>query len=275
MKHFRLLLLAVAILFALVVTFAVARTGLRLYALNKVLRLPAARQRLGVMPGNRALGTSALTNRVNLGYAAFSIPTSSPSLVQSGGSAGTMLVVSNNQLQLVFLPPFSPQTVTSSPSGLNGYPRLASHVRKWQTDPIAAEVEVEQAHELPILNVATMSQDEFLLYSSMLGDKACFHRGRNQVYSFTTPHIKGLVRIGDNPHDRKIASASIASSDGRENVGFHLYLASGASTDIGQVLDAIFSSFHFTTDSVSNGQEISNLIYSAGIRRRPDSQPED
>lgn len=275
MKQFRLLLLAVAILFVLPIAFVVARTALRLYALSEVLRSPESRQRLRVMPANRTFEASILTNEVNLGYAVLGIPTSGARTVQSTGSTGTMLVVSNNQLQLVFLPPFLPQTVVGSPSTLNAYPRLASRVWRLQSDPIAAEVETEQTCELPILKVATMGQDEFLLYLSKLGDKACLRRGRNEVYSFTTPHIKGLVRIGDSPQDRRVASASIASGNGRQNVGFHLYLEMSTPTDIAQVLDAILSSFHFTTESVSNGEEITNLIYSAGIRRRPDSEPAD
>lgn len=267
-------LLAVAIIAGLLVAYGVVRTGFRLYTLNKVLRLPAARQRLSVMPKNKSLGPTALTNEVNLGYATFSAPTASTTTVQSTGSTGAGLIVSNEQFQLVFLPPFAPQATAGLSPAVDGYPRLASHLQKLQADPVAGEVETEEVSELPILKVATMNQDEFLLYATAVLDKACCRRGRNEVYSFTAAHVKGIVRIGDSPQDRRIASASIASHDGREDVGFHLYLRNGGATDIAKVLDGILSSFRFATDTVANHDEITNLISSAGIRRRDDGQPD-
>ena len=273
MNRFAQFLLAVTVIAGLLFAFVVVRTGLRLYALNKVLSVPAARQRLSVMPKSKSLGASTLTNSINLGYATFSARSSGPTTVQSSGSTGTMLLVSNGQFQLVFLPPFASKLTGGSSSVVNAYryPRLASHLQKWQVDPVAAEVETEETRELPILKVAAMNQEEFLLYSIMLADKACCRRGRNEVYSFTAPHTKGIVRIGDSAQDRRIASASIVSQDRSENVGFHLYLRNDGSTHIGQILDDILSSFHFTTDIVGNHDEITNLISSAGIRRRDEN----
>jgi len=273
MRRFGQLPLAAIIVAGLIGSFLAVRTSVRLYVLNKVLGLPGARQRANLAPKTKTLGSSTLTDYVNLGYAIFATGTTSKSLVQSTGSSDAGLLVSNAEFQLAMLPPFTSQSAGNLPVALVKHPQTARYAQKLMVDPVAAQIEMEEAQELPLLKLAFMNRDEFLLYSTVLSEKASLRRGRNEVYSFTTPRIKGIVRVGDSPQDRRIASASIASLDGRENVGFHFHLGDSVSTDIGQVLDGILCSFQFTTGSVSNRDEVVSLISSAGIHRRDESLP--
>ena len=274
MRRLAPIIIAAGIATGIIVSLVAVRTGLRLYALNKVLKLPGARQRANLIPKTKILAGSKLTNEVNIGYASFATGSTGKTLVLSTGSSGAFLLVSNWQFHLAILPPFASNPAANLSVAPDSHPKTARFTQKLQVDPVTAEVEMEEARELPLLKVAVMNQDEFLLYALTLGKKACFRRGGNEVYSFTTPRIKGIVRVGDSPEDRRVASAFIASLDGSENVGCHLSLRDSVSADVGQVLDEILRSFQFTTTNVSNRNEITNLIFSAGIRRRDESKPD-
>jgi hypothetical protein len=96
--------------------------------------------------------------------------------------------------------------------------------------------------------------------------------GSNEIWSFATPHIKGIVRVGEGPDDRQRAVVNLASLDGTRNLMMLVFLLHGSTKDIALALDPILASFQFTIGKVSDRDEIKKLISEAGIPIRPTNQ---
>ncbi len=111
--------------------------------------------------------------------------------------------------------------------------------------------------------------DDFSLYLLKLTSKARNNWGSNEIWSFTTPHIKGIVRVGqEGPRDRQRAVVYLASLDGSRNLTLIAVLLHGSTKDIGAAIEPILASFQFTIDKVSDNVEIMRLISEAGIPMR-------
>ena len=187
-----------------------------------------------------------------------------------------MVVITNADFIFQFTAPYAiGESTNSSPSAADIAARakagshLARYVQTGLTDMVAAQVEVEETHILPISRITPMSKDDFYLYALKLVSKAGMYWGSNEIWSFATPHIKGIVRVGQGPDDRQRAMINLASLDGTRNLTISVILHPGSSKDIALPLDPILASFQFTIDKVYDRDEIKKLISQAGIPFRP------
>ena len=70
-----------------------------------------------------------------------------------------------------------------------------------------------------------MSRDEFRLYAMELADKASNRMGSHDVVFFTGRYSRGIIRVGEGPHDAQHAHIVISSADGTKCVGIHVWLS--------------------------------------------------
>jgi hypothetical protein len=257
----------------------VIRTAFRYYVVQKVLsKLPDAQLRLAVSPTVKTLTAPTSLQPVNLGYATFDMGSTSHIHIEAAGDSA-VLEVTNEDFGILLMPPFAPQGLSNSDmshaaiaADAKAGSSLARYVETELTNSVDAEVEMEETHVLPISQIALMSKDGFYLYALNLINKAGFTWGYNEIYSFTTPHIKGIVRVGRAPADRQHAAVELSSVDGTRNVGMQVVLLHGSQKDIAVALDSILASFEFTIDKVRDRDEIKQLISKAGIPLRPTNQ---
>lgn len=268
-------------LFGMVAGPFVVRGAFRYYAVQRALsKLPYAEERLAVLPKTRMLTASTPVQPVNLGYATFDMGTTDPIYIATVGDRG-MVVITNADFGFRLTAPYAvgestnsaiptPDIAVRAKAGSH----LARYVEMGLTDMVAAQVEMEETHILPISRIALMTKDDFYLYALKLVSKAGLTWGDNEIWSFTTPHIKGIVRIGEGPDDRRTAMVNLASLDGTRNLTMLVFLVRDSKADIALALDPILASFQFTIDRVRDRDEIKRLISNAGIPTRPMKEPQ-
>jgi len=255
------------------------RGGRYYYVLHKFLKVPGVRERIAVQPTKRTLTPVAAVHPVNLGYATFDTGSTNPISIEAVAS-GAALLLKSGDVQMFFFLPFGPEKAVDATSAsgevaardARKYPHMCSYLEKLKTDFVAAEMEVEEIQLAPLSKVLFMNSDDFLLYITMLGQKATFSRSLNEVQFFESPEAKGIVRIGERAKDRRVAFVCFSSLDGTRKVGLRLNLAETSSEDIAGLLDPILRSFRFTTDSVDDKEKIKSLIREAGIPQEGASQ---
>ncbi|MFI5378969.1 MAG: hypothetical protein ACHRHE_06720 [Tepidisphaerales bacterium] len=243
--------------------------------LGKVLDSPQALGRANMLPRKVSLDAPLSVNPINLGYAVFDVGPTRPLSIEASANSGAGVVLKNDQVQIMFLPPFAAgpaQQRPNAPSQGSGGSAAAARLQRVLADPLGADQDMEQTRPLPLLRVLWMGNEEFLVYSLNLSEKAGHRRGHNEVFFFTSPRARGIARVGDNAQDRMNASVSLSSLDGRRNVGFHVVLAAKSSQDTAALLNRILGSFQFTVDAVDNHEQIAKLIAEHGIRRKEDTQ---
>jgi hypothetical protein len=226
----------------------VVRGAFRYYEVQKTLsKIPYAEERLAVIPKIRTLTASEPIKPVDLGYATFDMGTTGSIYIATEGDSG-IVIITNADFGLRITTPFP----------IGGLTNL-----------VAVRIEVEETQSLPISRIALMSRDAFHVYLIKLVSKVGNNWGSNEIYSFATSHIKGIVNVGEGPDDRQRAMVSLSSLDGTRDLGMQVFLLPGSSKDIALALDPILASFQFTVDKVSDRDEIKKLISQAGIPKRP------
>jgi hypothetical protein len=229
----------------------IIRGAFRYHTVRKLLaNFPYGEQRLSVSPKIKTLTTSTSIKPVNLGYATLDM-----------GSTGQIYVATEGDRAVVVITNTDFEFRLSAPFAFGG-----------PTNGVAMHIEVEETRILPISQIALMSKDNFHLYVIKLVSKAGNKWGSNEIWSFTTPHIKGIVREGEGPDDRQGALVNLASLDGTRNLMMLVFLLHGSTKDIALALDPILASFQFTIGKVSDRDEIKKLISEAGIPIRPTNQ---
>lgn len=239
----------VVIAFVLTVVVPIIIRGVfRYHTLQNLMpNLADARRRIAVTLETKTLPAPTSIQPVNLGYATFDTGTTGSVYIATEGDQGTV-VITNAAFVLRL----------GAPSETGGLTNL-----------VATEIEIEKTDMLPISQVALMSQRDFRVYAITLASKAEMHWGGNEIWSFTTPHITGIVRVGEGPDDRQRAIVHLATLDGTRNVMMLLNIAPGSSRDIAHILDPILASYQFTIDKATDRDEIKRLISQAGIPLRP------
>lgn len=266
-------------LFAMVTGPLVVRTAFRYYVVQKTLsKIPYAEERLAIVPKIRTLTASTPIQPVNLGYATFDMGTTGPIYIATEGDHA-VVVITNADFGFRLTAPFAIGEPTNSDlsrttiaADVKAGSHLARYVETGLTDLVAMHIEVEETHLLPVPKIALMSRDDFTLYTLKLVSKAGVYWGSNEIWSFTTPHIKGIVSLGEGPDDRQRAMVSLASLDGTRNLTMLVFLLNGSHKDIALALDPILASFQFTIDKVYDHTEITRLILQAGIPLRLTNQ---
>lgn len=275
MKSNRTALVIIAVALAAGVAFAplAIRGALRCYALHKVLRLPEAQARLAVKPSRRTLTGQVHVHPINLGYATFDTGSTNPISIETT-SSGASVLLTNRDVSLSFLPPFSPGKSTNlisakvSAREARVHPQTLARMQEWEANPMAAEIAIEETQILPLSQILFMSKDDFPLYSMRVALKAGNHYGSREVQFFESPDAKGIVRIGETATDSRFAAVFLASQDGTKNVGLFLKVPETASNDLSASLDPILRSFRFTTERVDDREAVKTLIRGAGIQQR-------
>jgi hypothetical protein len=258
-------------LLAMVAGPFVVREAFRYYAVQKALsKIPYAEERLAVFPKTRTLTASTPVQPVNLGYATFDMGTNGPIYIAADGGRG-MVVITNADFGFRLTAPYAIDGLTNIAiaADASGSSHLASFVEMEATDMVAAQVEVEKTRILPIFQIALMSKDDFSLYTFKLISKAALTWGNKETWSFMTPHIKGIARVGMGPDDREHVWVNFASLDGTRNLAMEVFLLHGSHKDVVPALDPILASFQFTIDKIYDRDEITRLILQAGIPMRP------
>jgi len=277
----RRIVICIAIGVAAWAAVPVVRTALRYRAINTVLGLPEARQRMSVVPVHRTfLEPESNVQRINLGYAAFDIGfTDTVSRVAVGGRR-TCVLISNATVEVCFMAPFAPETLDSAAdirriSGSHTeYPESVAHLKAYLSDPVQAEINTERTEVASLSELAWMTKDRFLEYQMHVIRKAgCNAVGWNEVISFNSPFSKGVIQIGKHPADRIHASVVFASPNHHCLVGCHVRMAEPASQDIGPVVEALVRSFRFSIETVPSSEEVAELISRAGIPKKGDREP--
>ena len=262
-------------LFAIVAGPVIVHGVFRYYMVQKILGLfPDERQRLAVLPQKRALTAPPSLQLVNLGYATFDIGTTG-SIYIAAVDDGAAVAVTNDDLGIEFMPPYLPEGLTDSSissdmieADAKAGSSLARYVEVARTNVVAAEIELEDARLLPISQIALMSSEDFRLYAVKLVRKAGLFWGSNEIWWFITPRVEGIVRVGEDPHDRQRAQVILTSLDGTRNLAIQAILPHDSSKDIMVALDPILASFQFTIDKVNDRNQIRRLILQAGISMR-------
>lgn len=262
---------------AVAATVAVAplaiRGSLRYYALNKVLRLPQAQERLAVKPIRRTLSGESPVRLINLGYATFDIGSTNQIFLETTAS-GPSVVLTNRDVYMAFLPPFAPHKstglgFTKIPAGeARTHPSTLARMREWEADQMAAEMAWEETQPLPPSKILFMSNDDFLLYSLKVAFKAGNRIGSKEVEFFQSPYAKGIVRVGQSTNDSRFAAVFLASLDGTKNVGLLLEIRGLPPSSLSDYLDPILRSFRFTAERVDDRETIRALIRGSGIQQR-------
>jgi len=276
-KRTTLVIVAVVAAVGVCVAPLAIRGGVRYYALQKVLRLPEARQRLSVRPSRRTLTALPHVQPINLGYATFDTGSSNPISIEAS-SSGASVLLTNRDISMAFLPPFSREKTTNLTSAkvstveARKHPHILAYMQELKTNRITAEMTLEETGLLPFSEILLMSNDDFFVYSMRLADKAGNRFGLNEVQFFESPDAKGIARIGKATNDSRFAAVFLASLDGTREVGLLMTIPETASNDLPMLLDPILRSFRFTTEKVDDREKVKALIRGAGIRQREDNQ---
>lgn len=248
------------------------RGVLRYHALYKVLKRPEARERLSIQPTWHEFAALKPVHPINLGYATFDTGATNPISIAATASGAVLLT--NRDVSIAFLLPFAPD-ISSDPSieqtvgrEERAHPHIAAYLREAATDPMAAEMAVEQIRKLSFSQVLLMNNDDFLVYSFRLLLKVGDRLGSKEVWFFTGPHTKGIVRIGQTPNDVRFANVWFVSPDGKTGIGLLLSIPEGSSNTVYTPLEPILRSFRFTINKVGDRDEIKTLIREAGIHQR-------
>ena len=272
------LLLVLAILATGFALLFLGRAGFRYYALHKIFRNPEVRHRIAMMPTRRNLPPPSHGHEVNLGFARFDAGAPGPVKVEVTWSGDTSVYVSGEDWNLVSL---SLSTVKDRRAKLSiedmkknagQRPQMAAVLEQMVTDPIAAEIKREQIQELPFRRWAFMSSDEFMEYLEFLALKDLSY-GRNllEVYEFSTPTSRGIVRIGVKTGDRKRAGVILASADNQWQVGVLAMTTNSSTREVATVLDPILASLEFTLPPTGTRDDVLQRLARAGIKAKTDS----
>jgi hypothetical protein len=253
----------------------------RVYAVNKFLRLPGARARAAVVPQKRTLTALPVMHPVNLGYATFDTG-STNSISLETTTSGAAVVLTNAHFQMVFLPPFCPQETDNRTSAsakitareARSHPHTLGFLQLMETNSLSGEMRMEEARELPLAKILFLSSDDFLLYTITFGHKVTCLWGANEVQFFESPTGNGIVRIGKSAEDRRFAGVFFASADGTRAIGYQLLLSATCPSGIAEVLDPVIRSFQFTAEDISDREKVKALIRKAGILQRPENWQE-
>jgi hypothetical protein len=189
---------------------------------------------------------------------------------------GATVEVLHGDYEVEFMPPFAPEGLKDSslsPAAIAANAEagaaLARYAERARTNVVAAQIGLEETRTLPISQIVLMSNDNFAVYVFKLQHKATTYWGSNEIWSFTTPHVMGIVRVGERFNDRQRAEAILASLDGTRNLVMSVSMLHGSSKDIALALDPILASFQFTIDRVPDRSEIKRLISEAGTPMEP------
>lgn len=254
----------------------VLRGVLRHRTIDRLLgNIPHGRERITVMPTIKTLATvPTAVHSVNLGYATFDMGTNAPIYI-TAEEMHTAVVITNADFGFRFAGPFGVGELKNSTVSLEDIAararagsRLARYVETQLSDMVASQIEMEQTQLLPFSRTTLLLSDDFSLYLLKLTSKARNNWGSNEIWSFTTPYIKGIVRVGQGPTDRQRAVVYLASLDGSRNLTLMAVLLHGSTKDIGAAIEPILASFQFTIDKVPDNIEIMRLISKAGIPMR-------
>jgi hypothetical protein len=268
-----LIIAAVALAGATVVVPLTIRGFLRYCALNKVLRLPYAQERLAVKPTRRTLTNGTPVQLVNLGYATFDTGSTNQLFIEST-SSGASVILTNKDIYMAFLPPYVPKKSTNLVSS-RANPNALARLLEWENDPMAAEMAWEETQPLPPSRIFLMNGNDFLLYSLRVAFKAGNRIGSKAVEFFQSPFTKGIVRFGETTNDSRFAAVFFASPDDTKNLGVLLRLPSTSSTKLSDYLDPILRSFRFTVERVDDREAVKALIRGAGVPQRKKTPTEE
>jgi hypothetical protein len=260
----RRLLILVLVMVAAFAVAMLARGVKRSRALAQFLTSPESRHRVDVMPHFGFVEAPSNPNPVDIGYATFDIGPRGPLTMSAVGSQGAALVIKTDQVRITILPPFNAGNRPVVP-GSNDTAATAALLSGLNTDPISALGAVETTRPVAFPRLIWMSADDFLAHSLRLSAKAASRLGHNQVICFTARNAKGIVQIGCDPTDRRIALVSLSSLSGTVCVGLHVELEGSAAGDIGPLIDRIAGSFRFSINTVRRREEIANMISARGI----------
>ncbi len=262
-------LLAAALGVAAAITLiAGARVVPRYLALGRITALAHAEHRIQSDLTHRTpSSTQEPTHRVNLGYASFLTPASITFSAEST-SDGSCVLLTSSDFTLAFLAPFSmhfiradgASAMDSLPGAKTKHSSLVTLIDSYDADAVQGEIDIEHARYPSFWEVLTLRNDTFVARSLQLSHKVASLRGSNEVFTFLTPHTRGLVRIGDSPEDRTVASVSLASTEGDRNVGFHLRKIEDSERHIDEIMMTILASFAFTVDEIPSRAQLIDLI---------------
>lgn len=260
------------VLLLLVVCFVVLLPLIHIWMRYRIIRVCIAnnevRHRIEIKPTTKQLPLfSDPKTRISLGYAQLDLGIVGPVIIHSHGD-GTWLSLTNETVQIAFVPPFPYDSHSTESSALDEV-NLQGNTSKFQSIKaswVDAQYTVECTTLEPVWRWLTMSNDRFALYSiNLLGKLSYGHWGHRQIFFFNTPHLKGLTRVGCVPDDSHNAFVTVASRDDQQNVAFEFRLAPKARLTMDDALKPVLSSFQFTGTALTNKAEIAAVIRAAGI----------
>ena len=269
MKSWRAPLL---ILLAVVLTAALPlliRGCMRVHALNKFCSHPGVRQRLAVVPTKRTFAAAPTAGRIDIGYATFSLGGETPR-VETDNRFPVITVVASD-FHVAFLPPFNPQkeikpAFDAAAQDSKRSPAMRKELALWATGEVAREIRVEETRPLTLRELFFMPADEFETYVFRAAEKGTFAScGANEVFSFTSPTAKGVVRIGSSPSDRHRIQAMIVSPDNIRGVSVIFNVENPPPTGLPPAVESLLASFAFTVDRIEGDEQIKKLILGKGI----------
>jgi hypothetical protein len=232
---------------------------------------------MAIMPTRRTLTNQPPVQLINLGYATFDAGATNQFFIETGGNGSVMLT--NHDVVIFLFAPYalqksstlSPATISSR--NASSYPKTSAYTRQLETNPISAQMVLEEMQPLPFYKILIMNKDDFLMYSLAVAHKATMGTGFKQVEFFQSHHMKGVVYTGEN-HEKQTTAVHLSTLDNTKSLGIHLWPAIPGSTNYSDYLDPILRSFCFTAENVEDREAIKALIRDAGIPQRKQA-PQD
>lgn len=270
-----IVILIVAVLSVVIIGWQV---GARWYMLRKMYRHPQARHRVAIVPSELDLVTLNVQQgfTCNVGYAEFIVPYVSSVQLNSSYS-GTAILGESDALTFALLAPWDPSapdnTAESFKRELLKLPE-GNPLRAELADPDATHLDLlinmEQTVPDPFLTVLFHNRHLFAFRTMQMILKGSMQDGSHSVHTYTTPHTRGLIRVGKDEADVSYAHASIENRTGTQAVGMLAHLPDGNQGDIKQFLLPLLKTFQFTVENLDSEDEIIKLIAHAGITPKPE-----
>ena len=202
------------------------------------------------------IAISAAATTMDVGYAKFDLgvnitlgKTIWPPSTQKNTNDKTTCFFGENMAMWV-LPSHDLQNVYKC-SLMFGNETLQQFDKKYVDDPVGWYTCVEETRPPVFRKMIFMTGSEFLLYKHKVYCKTGFicaadfgRYGENEVFAFSSPTTKGIVKIGTDPENRSHALVVISSLDGKKAAQCQLSMT-GNSMDVSPLLSRLIGSFQF------------------------------
>lgn len=242
--------------------------GARWYFLSKILTSPEKQQRLSIVPTELELGIlhTSTKKKCNIGYATFAIPNTSTMDLKSS-SEGTCILGKSESLSLAIMKPYNPKLLQAENVLLLDKLSKSDPMRALFADGdiLNIKIQTEKVIPVPFLDTLLMDNYEFKLYTSQLLLKALTPDGKNAVYTFSTPRIKGLIYVGEKSEDLRYANVSLQSQIGTQAVDMICIIPDGHDGNIMKILPLLLKTFQFTVEGLDSEAEVNKIVLKAGI----------